>query len=167
MALLQLTLETTQQWPGNQKSNISIVTESFVLTSLSLRKIVCNYTHILLIHLSLPYGFVQFPSKDSVMPSVTLDQNSLSLSVPSLFSLVRSFSIFIGLLVGVLEALPLLYFPVCGGSETEMRKRQREGAKKRELRKIEMIMMTISKEDRSAGNVVLMDSWMSVSTPRA
>lgn len=138
-----------------------------MLTSLSLRKIVCNYTHILLIHLSLPHGFVQFPSKDSVMPSVTLDQNSLSLSVPSLFSLVRSFSIFIGLLVGVLEALPLLYFPVCGGSETEMRKRQREGAKKRELRKIEMIMMTISKEDRSAGNVVLMDSWMSVSTPRA
>lgn len=56
------------------------------------------------------------------MPSVTLDQNAFSLSVPSLLSFALSLSIFMGLLVGVLEALPLLYFPACGGSETEMEK---------------------------------------------
>lgn len=67
------------------------------------------------------------------MPSVTLDQNAFSLSVPSLFSL----SIFMGLLVGVLEALPLLYFPACGGSETEMEK---ETVRRREKKRI--------KEDR-------------------
>lgn len=83
--------------------------------------------------LSLSLWFVQFPSKNSVMLSMTLDQNSFSLSVPSLFSL----SIFMGLLVGVLEVLPLLYFPVCGGSEAEMEK---ETARRREKKRI--------KEDR-------------------
>lgn len=113
------------------------MTESFVLTSLSHQKIVCNYTHVLLIHLFLPHGFVQFPLKISVMPSVTLEQNLLSLSVPSLLSLAHSLSIFMGLLVGVLEALPPLYFPVCGGSE---KAKEKETARKREKKRI--------KEDR-------------------
>lgn len=66
-----------------------------------------------------------------------------------------------------MEALPPLYFPVCGGSEKAKEKETaRKREKKRELRKIEMMMMTISKEDRSTGNMP-MDYWMSVFTPRA
>lgn len=85
----------------------------------------------------LSHWFVHFPLVNSVMPSVTLDQNTFSLSVLSLFPLVLSLSIFMGLLVGVLEALPLLCFPACGGSETEMEK---ETVRRREKKRI--------KEDR-------------------
>lgn len=73
-----------------------------------------------------------------------------------------------GLLVGVLEALPLLYFPVCGGSEAEMEK---DTARRREKKRI--------KEDRDDDNDDLKGGQerreradglldvQSVSTPRA